>query len=82
MPDVPYPPPPEPTREEIILEHFGRGVRTALTGNPDGRLRRTVLWIILAASLVSSPYGGTVAIAIGLVALVLLALTDQVVELT
>lgn len=82
MPDVPIPPEPESTRaEEFYQAVWGFGgavdaqVRRAVTGDTQGRLRRPILFLIVGVALVLN------APALGLVALLLLALTDQVVAL-
>ena len=82
MPDVPIKPPAPPTKAErtatALSEMAARveeGARAALTGDPAGRLRRPVLFIIVGLALALGwP-------ALGLVALLLLALTDAVVPL-
>lgn len=84
MGDVPFPPEPEPTRVDEAKEAVrsavyttNRTVRTALTGDPQGRIRRTVLFVIAGVAL-----GATLSpIAIvGMIAVLLLALTDAVAE--
>ena len=87
MPDVPYPPDPEPSRLDefaqklvALRDRLDEGTRTAMTGEPSGRIRRPVLFALVAIGLLA---GGTwpPAAAIGAVALIWLALTDAVVPL-
>lgn len=75
MPDVPYPPEkPEPKSAEVARD-IERGLRGALTGDARGRLRRPILYAIVGIGIaIPIP-------ALALVALLLLAVTDSVVEL-
>lgn len=82
MPDVPIPPKPTPTRAEQTRESLTEmaarveeGARVALTGETDGRLRRPILFVLVGIALVLNLP------ALGLVALILLVYTDQVVPL-
>lgn len=77
MGDVPYPVEPEPTKAEKAAARVNATVRGAIAGDPAGSLRRPILFIIAAVGLL---VGWPLSI-IGLVALVLLAVTDQVVAL-
>jgi hypothetical protein len=83
MPDVPYPKPVPPTRREATaarvstaLDSLGALIRNTLTGGSKVvSLRRSVLYLILGVGIaLQLP-------AISLIALILLALTDAVVEL-
>lgn len=82
MPDVPFPPAPEPTKTDrtvaAIQDALARteeGARAALTGDSAGRLRRPILFVIVGIALaLNLPV-------VGLVALLLLVYTDQVVPL-
>lgn len=82
MPDVPIQPTPAPTRAERTRESLTEmaaraeeGARAALTGDSAGRLRRPILFIVVGLALVLNLP------ALGLVALLLLVYTDQVVPL-
>lgn len=96
MPDVPFPKEPEPTRAEDFYQAvwgFGGAVgsvtRKIVTGDPQGRLRRKVLFLIAqigAVIAIAAAPGGIVPFTlicggIGLVALLLLAMTDEVVTI-
>lgn len=73
MVTTPEPEKPEPTREER-LEGVGRNL---IAGHPRGAVRRIVLYAIVYAAI--GALGGTMWFfsVIGMVALTLLALTDQ-----
>jgi hypothetical protein len=75
MPDVPLLPEKEDGATETMVRRVEEGTRAAVTGDPYGRLRRPVLFLIVGVALVLD------APAVGLVALLLLALTDAVVKL-
>lgn len=66
------------TEERVaqVIEGADRMVRVALTGDPKGRLRRPVLFVIVALGLVWTPLA-----LLGLASLILLALTDAIMEL-
>lgn len=66
--------------DEAKLDALQPHVRRAITGSDEGSLRRPVLFIIAAASMVLATISPFMAVP-GLMALILLALTDQVVEL-
>jgi hypothetical protein len=83
MPDVPYPPEPEPTRaEEFYQVVWGAGgavdaqVRHLVTGDRKGNLRRPILFVIVALGLFVPGLG-----VFAIPALIVLALTDQVIPL-
>jgi hypothetical protein len=85
MVTTPTPPPAEPTVTEqriaaaqVVAAHVIAFTRQALTGDRAGRMRRPALYVIAGAALAvsGSPLG-----MLGLVALMLLALTDAVTEL-
>lgn len=75
MPDVPFPPEkPEPKSAEVARD-VERGLRAAFTGDGRGRLRRPILYGIVAIGIaIPIP-------PVAFFALILLALTDAVVEL-
>lgn len=84
MPDVPIPPEPEPTRaEEFYQAVWGFGgyvdaqVRRAVTGDTDGRLRRPVLFVLVGLSVVMGGPASGIMVGVGLIALILLAFTDN-----
>ena len=88
MPDVPYPKPKEPTPSEIRVqrvrsagEAVARSIRTLLTGDSDGRLRRPLLFVVaevgVLAALVVDGIAGIAIGGIGMIALLLLAFTDN-----
>ena len=86
MPDVAHKPEPEPTPAAIAIEKLSAAadaalanIRTAVTGDPEGRMRRPILFAVIA---IAFGFSGTGIVAvIGLVAIILLALTDTVVPL-
>lgn len=75
MGDVPYPPEPEPTKVDVLGTRVDEAVRAALTGDPSGRIRRAVLFVLVALGIALNVP------ALALVALLVLALSDQVVPL-
>lgn len=91
MPDVPFPKPEPPTRREVTasrlsgaFDSLARLVRLTLTGYSEKRsIRRTVLFLIAAdgIGIAMSTGGGAIPLSCALIAVLLLALTDQVVEL-
>ena len=93
MPDVPIQPEPEPTRREDFYQAlwgFGGAVdhqtRRAVTGDERGALRRPALFLIASIGIIVllagvDGVGGLVAGTLALIALLLLAMTDQVVSL-
>lgn len=73
MGDVPFPREEEPTdaeRAEGI-------VRNAIAGSPQGMVRRTILYTVVAVALLSGSVFGLFASGVGLIALLLLAMSDQ-----
>ena len=75
MGEVPQPPEEEQTRTEVARERVNAATREFMTGDPAGRLRRPILFLIVGTALaLNLP-------ALGLAALLILALTDQVVAL-
>ena len=89
MPDVPYPKPKPPTRGEVTrtrladsLSSLVASVRSALTGDANGRIRRPALYVIAAISIgIAMSVESVIPSVVALVAVMLLALTDAVVEL-
>lgn len=77
MGDVPIRPvpEPEPTRAERVNAAVQPAVRYAITGSDLGSLRRPILFVVAGIALVVN------APIVGIVALMILALTDQVVPL-
>lgn len=85
MPDVPFPPEPVPTKAEVARQRASTTVRVALTGDPDGRVRRKILFLLAGiGSVASIALDGVLGLVLGIagvVALLLLAMTDDVVPL-
>jgi hypothetical protein len=89
MPDVPFPPEPVPTKAEVARQRASTTVRVALTGDPDGRVRRKILFLLAGVGSVSAiaidgqkgDILGLILGVAGVVALLLLAMTDDVVPL-
>lgn len=89
MPDVPYPKPVPPTRREVAaarasdaLGNVRRLISLTLTGYPDRSARRGALYIIAAGGIgIAMSVNSVVPSVIALIAVMLLALTDAVVEL-
>ena len=92
MPDVPMPPEPEEAKpNEFYQAIWGAGgfvddqVRRTLTGDTEGRIRRPALFLIaevgIIAALATDGIVGLVAGGLALVAVLLLAMTDQVTTL-
>ena len=81
MPDVPYPKPTPPTPAEVRVQRTSEAIRTLLTGDADGRLRRPLLFIAaevgIIAALVIDGIAGITMGGIGMIALLLLAFTDN-----
>lgn len=79
MPDVPYPKPEPPTRTEVARARVSTAadvVRVFLTGGSRAvSVRRVLLYGIVAIGIIAMLPG------VAIVALLLLALTDAVVEL-
>lgn len=88
MPDVPVIPEPEDesTAIETAVAKAGTLTRVAMTGDPNGRVRRKVLFLTAAlgilAALVLDGALGILLGGLGLIALLLLAMTDDVVDLS
>ena len=85
MPDVPLsttPPPPKALRffraVNNVTSSVNDTVRTAITGNARGSLRRPILFVLAGIGLLQLCWPANV---VGMVALLILALTDQVGEL-
>ena len=81
MPDVPIIPEPEHDEEfaeklVLLRNRIDDAARTTLTGQTGGSMRRALLFITVAVSLVLNLP------ALGIIALGILMLTDQVVELS
>lgn len=81
MGDVPIQPEPEPEERPVrdairlTVERAETAVRYTLTSDPKASIRRTILFLVVGAALVlDAPLPG-------IAALVILALTDQVVPL-
>ena len=74
MGDVPYP---EENEEEARALTAQRIVRSAVAGHPMGSVRRILLYIIVAVALFADGLGGTIVGGAGLIALLLLAMSDQ-----
>lgn len=84
MGDVPIKPPapePEPTPAQVKAQRVNAGVRLAVTGDTAGRLRRPVLFLVVAVALVLDGTFGLITGTAGLIALLILAMTDNVVDL-
>lgn len=87
MPDVPYPKETEEKADEFkqALWGFGGAVgavtRTAITGERAGRVRRPILFLIVGIGLWGAADWWLFSL-VGLIALLILALTDQVVDLS
>ncbi len=82
MGDVPFPPEVEPGKDEVfaaklilLRNKLDDAARVTLTSDPRGRLRRPVLFVLIGVALALNVP------ALGITALLALALTDQVVEL-
>ena len=86
MGDVPMLPEPEPSATERTVEEVGALYRRALTGDPHGRVRRKTLFLIAEIGIVIAiALGGAVGLiagVVGLIAVLLLAMTDDVVDLS
>lgn len=90
MPDVPILP--EPERDEefadklvALRNRLDDVAHVALTGDTTGRVRRKVLFLIAAFSILALARDGIAGIVIGgvgLIALLMLAMTDDVVDLS
>ena len=91
MPDVPYPKPKPPTRVKVTRNRVIEAavsvvdaIHVASTGDRNGSLRRPILFVIAVASvgiaMFAEPPGHPLGV-VALVAILLLALTDAVVEL-
>ena len=88
MPDVPIPPTPEPTKAQQLAAELRaakndseRLFRYALTSDARGRVRRPLLFVCTAACIALGGAGFMPATIVALIALMILALTDSVVEL-
>lgn len=90
MPDVPFPKPVPPTRREATaarvsgsLDRLARLARLTLTGYAENHsVRRSVLYLVAAGGIgIAMSVQSVVPSVIALVAIMLLALTDAVVEL-
>lgn len=80
MPDVPIRPKPEP--EPTLAEKMAPAadaVRTLLTGDARGRVRRPLLFAAVGAGIVLQLAAPVLGAVIAIPALLLLAFTDQVV---
>ena len=92
MPDVPMPPEPEEAEPSQFYQAvWGAGgfmddqVRRTLTGDTEGKLRRPVLFLLtevgIIAALANDGIVGLLLGGIALIAVLLLAMTDQVTTL-
>lgn len=89
MPDVPFPPEPEPTKAEVARQRASETVRVALTGDPNGRIRRKVMFLLagvgsVAAIALDGAQGNILGLILGfagIAAILILAMTDDVVAL-
>jgi len=89
MPDVPYPKPEPPTRREATaarvstaLDALVAFVRQTLTGDKHGVVRRPLLYLIAAGGIaIAMSQNSTIVLIPSLISVMLLALTDAVVEL-
>jgi hypothetical protein len=90
VPDVPYPKSQPPTRREVAsarlgstLDRLARAFRVTLTGYAENHsVRRSVLYLIAAGGIgIAMSIDSVVPSVTALIALMLLALTDAVVEL-
>lgn len=78
MPDVPIrPKPPEPPTVAERLEPAAIAARVILTGDPNGRVRRPLLFSIAMLGSALAPSIPVFAV-VAIVAIVLLAYTDQI----
>lgn len=79
---IPAPPPNKVGAKVAELIESGHELyATAVSGHPQGRVRRPTLFSIAAGGIVGAMLGLPLAGVIGLIAIVLLALSDSVVEL-
>jgi hypothetical protein len=78
-------PPPEPgaigARVDELIEAGHELYATALTGSPSGRVRRPTLFVIALVGMRAWPVRFRWRPSSAIIAIILLALTDQVVEL-
>ena len=88
MGDVHIPKPPPNAigaRVDELVEAGHELYATTVTGQPSGRVRRPTLYLIadiaIVGALVADGIGGIVAGGLALIAMLLLAMTDAVVEL-
>lgn len=88
MGDIPFPPEVPPTKVERLIEtgratgdEFVALTKVAFTGTRTGRIRRKVLFTIVGVSLVLGGALGVIGGGIGLIAMLMLAMTDDVVDL-
>lgn len=80
MGDVPEKPEPERPAPRLDREALGANVRRVLTGMPDRPVRRSVLFLIAAGGIgIAMTVDSVVPSVIALIAVMLLALTDNVV---
>lgn len=66
--------PDEPTKADLIREQAEANVRLVVAGNEAGAIRRILLYVVVALALVGAP---PIIAGLGLIALLLLGLTDQ-----
>lgn len=66
--------PDEPTKADLIREQAEASVRLVVAGSEAGAVRRIILYVVVALALVGAP---PIVAGLGLIALLLLGLTDQ-----
>jgi hypothetical protein len=81
-------PKPDPTKGEVVgakvqelIDSGHQFYASAVTGNPSGRVRRATLFLIATVGVMLSAIGIQLGALAAIIAILLLALTDSVVEL-